>query len=100
MIVTLPVAVTTGFGDYKKTQWIKVRQWGERVNNVAPIFKKGALVGGSGEPSTESWTAKDGTVNCNLCITCMSVNLIVGAKSDNQVSEPSNDESAGDDIPF
>ena len=100
-VMELSVAVTTGFGDYKKTQWIKVRQWGERVNNVAPIFKKGALVGGSGEPSTESWTAKDGTVNCNLCVTCMSVNLIVGAKPDNQVSEPSNDARyADDDIPF
>ena len=97
IVMELSVAVTTGFGDYKKTQWIKVRQWGERVNNVAPIFKKGALVGGCGEPSTESWTAKDGTVNCNLCVTCMSVNLIVGAKADSQEFGHS-DEQEG--IPF
>lgn len=96
-VMELSVAVATGFGDYKKTQWIKVRQWGERVNNVAPIFKKGALVGGSGEPSIESWTAKDGTVNCNLCVTCMSVNLIVGAKTDNQGSAGSDNEHAGDE---
>lgn len=92
-VMELSVAVTTGFGDYKKTKWIKVRQWGERVNNVAPIFKKGALVGGSGEPDVESWTGKDGTVNTTLIVTCMSVNLIQGKKDD------SNDFVGPDDKP-
>lgn len=99
-VMELSVAVTTGFGDYKKTQWIKVRQWGERVNNVAPIFKKGALVGGSGEPSAESWTAKDGTVNCNLCVNCMSVNLIVGAKTDGAAADDTADGSDSDGVVF
>lgn len=96
-LMELSVAVAVGFGNHKKTQWIKVRQWGERVNNIAPIFKKGALVGGSGELSLESWTSRDGNTAYGLCVTCTSVNVIIGARSDNQVFEPSDDS---DDIPF
>lgn len=96
-VMELSVAVNTGYGDYKKTQWIKVRQWGERVNNVAPFFKKGSIVAGSGEPEVETWTGKDGTANTTFIVTCMSVNLIQG-KKDEVPAEVTTEES--EDIPY
>ena len=98
-VMELSVANSTGYGDYKKTAWLKVRQWGDRVNNVAPIFKKGSLVGGTGEVSTEAWTGKDGTVHADIIVTCMSIQLLAGKKEEGN-QEPASDSKESDDIPF
>ena len=75
-VMDMSVAVTSGFGDYKKTIWVKVKQWGDRVNNIAPIFTKGSIVAGTGEVSLEEWQGKDGLQHTGLVVTCMSVQLL------------------------
>lgn len=77
----MSVAVTTGYGDYKKTLWIKVKQWGERVNNIVGIFTKGALISACGEPSISEWDGKDGTHHSSLEVNCMNVQILSSKKS-------------------
>lgn len=88
----MSVAVTSGYGDYKKTLWAKVKQWGERGNNIVDIFKKGSLIGGTGEISLNTWTGKDSTEHTDIVITCMSVQIL-SSKKDGQghPSEPAED---------
>lgn len=88
----MSVAVSTGYGDYKKTLWIKAKQWGERVNNIVDIFKKGALVAACGEPSINEWDGKDGTHHASLEVNCMNIQILSSKKpaADN---ESATDES-------
>ena len=91
-VLELSVANSVGFGDYKKTNWLKVRQWGDRVNNIVGIFKKGALVGGTGEVSVETYTGKDGETRTNMIVTCMNIQLLQSKKDDGQESSDNKDE--------
>lgn len=96
----MSVAVTTGYGDYKKTLWIKVKQWGERVNNIASIFTKGVLISACGEPSINEWDGKDGTHHASLEVNCMSVQILSSKKSATDEREAADESELPKDIPF
>lgn len=96
----MSVAVTTGYGDYKKTLWIKVKQWGERVNNIVGIFTKGALVSACGEPSINEWDGKDGSHHANLEVNCMNVQILSSKKPAADGNIAAADDEPLEDIPF
>ncbi len=87
-IMEMSVAINTGYGDYKKTLWVKVKQFGDRVRNIAPIFVKGAQVTGSGEIDTDEWTGKDNTQHFDIVVKCMNVQLMSSKKADTKEVEP------------
>ena len=93
----MSVAVDTGYGNYKKTTWVKVKQWGDRVNNIVGIFTKGALVAASGEPSINEWTGRDGTFHADLEVTCMNVNILSSKKSNEEPSDSDNEDPSDSD---
>lgn len=95
----MSVAVTTGYGDYKKTLWIKVKQWGERVNNIVGIFTKGALVSACGEPSINEWDGKDGSHHASLEVNCMNIQILSSKKSTADGNTITDDELL-EDIPY
>ena len=95
----MSVAVTTGYGEYKKTLWIKVKHWGERVNNIVGIFTKGALITACGEPSINEWDGKDGSHHANLEVNCMNVQILSSKKPAADGSIAIDDELP-EDIPF
>lgn len=87
-LMELDVANNIGYGDYAKTNWLKVKMWGERVNNIAPIFKKGALVTGQGELSTNEWTSNtSGEKHVDLIVTVMNIQLLASKKAENAEEE-------------
>ena len=88
----MSAAVNTGYGDYKKTLWVKVKQWGERTSNVAPIFTKGSLIGGVGELGVNEWSGKDGQMHTDIEITCMNINLLTKKSEAAAGTEPADDE--------
>ena len=95
----MSVAVTTGYGEYKKTLWIKVKQWGERVNNIVGIFTKGALITACGEPSINEWDSKDGSHHASLEVNCMNIQILSSKKSTADGNTATDDELP-EDIPF
>ena len=58
-VLTASVAVNTGFGEYKKTLFIKVQMWGERGSRIVGFLKKGNLIASDGELSRSEWHTKD-----------------------------------------
>ena len=96
----MSVAVTTGYGDYKKTLWIKVKQWGERVNNIVGIFTKGALVSACGEPNINEWNGKDGAHHASLEVNCMSVQILSSKKSTTDGNTATDESNLPEDIQF
>ena len=95
----MSVAVTTGYGEYKKTLWIKVKQWGERVNNIVGIFTKGALVSACGEPSINEWDGKDGSHHASLEVNCINIQILSSKKPAADGNAATDDELL-EDIPF
>ena len=95
-VMEMSAAINTGYGDYKKTLWAKIKVWGEKVNNIAPIFTKGALIGGAGELSTDTWVGKDNSEHTDIVVTCMNVNVLSSKKPAEQTAsaEPEYSEDA------
>ena len=91
-IMEVPIAVNIGYGDYRKTIWFKVRQFGERVNNIVGLFTKGSLVAVSGEFDTDEWTGKDSVEHKDLVIKASSLNLLY-QKADESKPQETVDES-------
>lgn len=98
-LVELSIANNTGYGDYAKTNWLRVKWWGDRAANAAPIFKKGALVGGSGELNLTEWTGKDGATHNQLEVTVFGLQLLAQAKQ-NSGTVPAEEQVVPEDIPF
>lgn len=96
----MSVAVTTGYGEYKKTLWIKVKQWGERVNNIVGIFTKGALVSACGEPSINEWDGKDGSHHASLEVNCMNIQILSSKKPAADGITAATYDELPEDIPF
>jgi single-strand DNA-binding protein len=91
-IMEVPIAVNIGYGDYRKTIWFKVKQFGERVNNIVGLFTKGSLVAVSGEFDTDEWTGKDSVEHKDLVIKASSLNLLY-QKADESKPQETVDES-------
>lgn len=91
-IMEVPVAVNIGYGDYRKTIWFKVKQFGERVNNIVSLFTKGSLVAVSGEFDTDEWTGKDSVEHKDPVIKASSLKLLY-QKADESKPQETVDES-------
>lgn len=91
-IMEVPVAVNTGYGDYRKTIWFKVKQFGERVNNVVGLYTKGSLVAVSGDFDTDEWTDRDNVEHKDLVIKTSSLKLLY-QKVDESKPQETVDES-------
>ena len=86
-VLTADVAVNTGFGEYRKAIYIKVQQWGDRGERIAPYLKKGQLIGGTGELSRNEW-GDEGNKKVDLIVDVLSIQLL-GSKPQNSASSDS-----------
>lgn len=84
------VAINTGFGDYKKTLYAKVQQWGESGQNIVKYLTKGALVGSVGEVSLNSWTSQEGKQYTDVQIDVRFLNIL-SSKSNGNTEAPASD---------
>lgn len=84
-LLSMSVAVNTGFGQSKKVLFIKVNMWGERGEKIVPYLKKGTVVAVSGPLSLNEWTSVDGTAMTDLVVTTFGVDFY------NTSSKPNND---------
>jgi single-strand DNA-binding protein len=85
------VANNTGYGDYAKTNWLKVKMYGDRVKNISQIFTKGALVGGTGELTTDTWEGKDGLQHTDIVVSVLNLQLLSKPRDSKPVDEEPED---------
>ena len=83
-IVTFSVPASSGFGDKKKTAWLRCTLFGKRGESVLPYLKKGQLVGVQGEFSLDEWTGKDGDKRVTACVRVTDVTLLGKAQESQQ----------------
>jgi single-strand DNA-binding protein len=103
-ILTFNGATNTGWGDRKKTLWIRCSVFGNQANEqLAGFLKKGVQAAVSGELTTSEYES-NGQTKTSLELTTVFVDL-VGGRRESQPAEPARQaEPAGadydDDIPF
>lgn len=111
-VLSFSAASTTGYGDNKKTLWVRVSYW-NNPEKIKEFISKGTQLVVSGELTLNEYQANDGTTKTSLELNCNVVDL-AGGKKDNappmqqpQAEPQINQDNANstatdydDDIPF
>lgn len=89
-VAEFSVAVNTGWGERKKTLWVKCALWGERGEKLAPYLKKGGAVTVSGDVDVNAFSSKDGTLKAEITLNVQRVTLQgdASAKSEQRHDAP------------
>ena len=59
-VTDLRVAVNTGFGENKKTEWFTITLWGSLAERAGKEFSKGSSIVVTGRLAVEEYTNKEG----------------------------------------
>ena len=86
-VLEFSIAVDTGFGDKRRSFWLKCAMFGDRGPKLAQYLVKGQQVAVSGEFDPRQYQAKDGSEKISLELRISAVELI-GGKNDAQQSQP------------
>lgn len=99
-LLVMNVAVNTGFGEYAKTTFVKVQQWGDRGGKIVDYLHKGTLIACSGELSTNEWSTREGEKRVDLQLTINSLQFYNTKKADTSDSIPAGTADNGDGTVF
>jgi len=99
-ILTANCAVNTGFGNYKKTLFVKVQQWGDNTSNLIPYLKKGQLIGCSGELSRSEWQNKEGKTYVDFVVTTFGIQLLGSKLVQSESSEQDTNDEQDTELTF
>lgn len=93
------VAVDSGYGDDKKTDFINCVAWKGTAEFLAKYFSKGQMVALVGRISTRTWDGEDGKKNYVTEVVAREVSFC-GSKVESQNAAPNNTTtSAAADFP-
>jgi len=105
-VANFSIAVTSGYGDKKKTHWVDVSAWGKTGEACAKFLSKGKRVYVSGELSDREWDDKNGVKHFTWCLKAKNV-VFLTPKNEDQSQSYGNDRAAPTgnaddlgDIPF
>ena len=107
-LLSFSVAVTSGWGQNKRTTWVKVISFRSGTEALAQMLKKGSRVGVHGELTLAEWTDKEGNSRSTLEVVAQTIDLLdpkgSNAGGSQQPGKPNFSDSSGDDfdedIPF
>lgn len=86
-LLTMNVAVNTGFGEYAKTTFVKVQQWGDRGKNIVEYLRKGTLIACAGELTTNEWSTREGEKRVDLQLNALNIQFYNTKKADTASSD-------------
>ena len=101
-VTQFSVAMNSGYGDHKKTSWVRCAMFGKRGESVAPYLLKGQQVVVSGEAQLNSWVNKDGvektSLECNVNDVTLVGNKPMADERNQNKAEPAKQppQTAGD----
>lgn len=112
-VLQFSVAMSSGYGDKKKTDWVRVSMWGKVAeSSLKDFLKKGTAVFVSGECSINVYQGNDGLMKASLNMNAHAVDL-VGKKQESSAPQTAQQATAppaqqgdnsappyDDDIPF
>jgi single-strand DNA-binding protein len=102
-ICNFSAAVSSGFGEHKKTTWVSCTLFGARAEGKLPQhLVKGKKVAVSGELYSDVWTDKSGVEKTTLKLSVNSIDLIGDAapQKPEATQAPQAEPEFDDSIPF
>ena len=69
-------ALSSGYGDKKKTTWLRCSLIGKRAETLAPMLLKGTQIALNGELSLNEYVAKDGTNKSSVELLVSNITLL------------------------
>ncbi len=95
MVVTASAAVTIGYGENKKTEWVKLTVWEKTGELFNKLCQKGTTIWVSGTPKVSVWKDKEGEPKAQLELTVKEFKVLKGFRQDD------DSQIADDDVnPF
>ena len=91
-VCSFTIACDAGYGDKKRTEWVKVALFGKRADGLHPYLKKGTALTVQGEAKPNGWI-KDGEAKAGIEIVVDKITL-QGSKQGSdapQVTSEAND---------
>ena len=83
-ICTFSVAVSSGYGNKKKTTWANCALFGKQASSTLPTYlTKGTSVAVSGEVTLDEWQGQDGSTQKTLKVTVVKIDLIGSSQGKN-----------------
>jgi len=102
-VANFSIPVSSGYGDKKKTTWVKCVMFGKRAESLSPYLLKGTKVTVCGEFSLDTWET-DGETKSMPCIKVNEIDLHSRPEPQEPTAHPKKaapqPESFDDDIPF
>jgi single-strand DNA-binding protein len=88
-VLSFTVANDVGYGDNKKTNWVKCAMFGKRAEgSLKDYLVKGTEVAISGELTLDEYDTKDGEHRANLSVFVNELTLVGGKKESNANTSP------------
>lgn len=94
-LMTVGLAVNTGFGDKKETLFLELNKWGTDAKGFGLLeyLKKGTMVGVQGSIKRDEYTSNNGKEYVNIVLNVSRIDLISsGRQSDNKTGASSNED--------
>lgn len=92
-IVDVSVAVNTGYGDNKETEWIKATLWEKSAESFNKLATKGTKVWLSGTPKIETWVGKDKEAHAQINLTVRDFQILAGYAEKEESDNPYDDSA-------
>ena len=86
------IAVDSGYGEKKQTNFIKIITWRSTAEFVSKYFNKGSMIGIEGSIQTRKYQDKDGNNRTAFEVVAKNVQFLEGKKSNG--TDAFNDEPA------
>lgn len=101
-VVQFNVGVSSGYGDNRKTVWVRCQAWDKRAELISEAFAKGSRFSGCGEIVSDRWE-KDGKENPQIEVRILEFDLPAKnastSSAQRQDSKPSDPMGFDDDLP-
>jgi single-strand DNA-binding protein len=101
-VCSFTVAAEAGYGDKKRTEFVKIALFGKRAEGLHEYLTKGTALTVEGSAKSNSWISKSGEAKGEIEIVADKLTL-QGSKqgsNESQSSDDVSDNTEGDDIPF
>lgn len=90
-VCSFDIAVDSGYGDNKQTNFIKIVAWRGTAEFVSKYFNKGSMIGIEGSIQTRRYTDKNGNNRTAFEVVANNVQFVESKKNNDVSINPEND---------
>ena len=94
------VAATVGYGENKKTEWVKIVAWEKLAELLKQLVKKGTFIWVSGTPKSTYWLNKEGEANGQIELTVREFKVLKNGADKEEEALKEGAEGTEEEFPF